>query len=514
MTGQHIRSHALHTPDKPAIVMAGSGAVTTYAELSRRANQCAHLLHGLGLRPGDHFALLMENRPEYLEIGWAGINSGLFFTPISTHLTAGEVTYILDNSDSRVLFAGADTLERARAQRDQCPRLQHIVPLAGDRGDPNGYHALIEQQPDEPLADERRGAPMVYSSGTTGRPKGILPEQEHVSPLVPTALSALLGSLFHFSGDTVYLSPAPLYHTAPLKFNLAVQGMGGTSVICERFEAEQALASIERYKVTHSQWVPTMFSRFLKLPDAVRNRYDYSSLQVAIHAAAPCPPAVKQAMFDWWGPVIYEYYAGSESIGLCAITPEEFQQRPGSVGRALKGIIHILDDAGRELPTGEVGTIYFEGGGEFSYHKDPEKTRKAHTAKGWGTFGDLGHVDEDGYLYLSDRRDDLIVSGGVNIYPREAEDLLIAHPLVADAAVFGIPNEDYGEEVKACVQLTSPPENAAVLRQVLMDYCREHLSGIKCPRGIDFLKELPRQPNGKLYKKLLRQQYIQQETRS
>jgi len=500
---QHIRIHAARDPDRAAVIMAENGEILSYGQLSTNANRCAHMLHQLGLRPGECFALLMENRPEFIEICWAGINSGLFFTPVSTHLQPEEVAFIVDDCDAKVIFVSDSTEATIDISRRESPQLQTVINVSND----DHYRDALARQPDSPLAEERRGAPMVYSSGTTGRPKGIVPVADSASPLEPTALSNLIVGLYDFSEKTIYHSPAPLYHTAPLKFNLAVTGIGGTTVICDRFDAEASLSYIERFQVTHSQWVPTMFSRFLKLPQSIRNKYDYSSLRVAIHAAAPCPPAVKRAMIDWWGPIVYEYYAGSESVGLCAISPEDYERRPLSVGRAVKGVIHILDDTGEELPPGESGTIYFEGGGDFSYDKDPEKTQGAYTAKGWGTFGDLGYLDEDGYLYLSDRRHDLIISGGVNVYPQEAENLLIQHPQVADAAVFGIPNEEFGEEVKACVELLDSLQAGPDMEQNLLYYCREHLSHIKCPKSIDFLDRLPRQDNGKLYKRKLKAKY-------
>ena len=308
MTNQHIRCHAESQPNRPAVIMAETGATLTYSRLSSNANRCAQLLFHLGLRPGDHVALLLENRLEFIEICWAAVNSGLYFTPVSTHLKPEEAAYIVDDCDASALFVSNKTAEIFKQAQHQCPQLQTVINVSS----PAEYRAMLEQQPDRPLKQEYRGSPMVYSSGTTGRPKGILVEQDRTSPLEPPPMTQLLVRLYGFSDESVYLSPAPLYHTAPLKFNLAVTGLGGTAVICERFMAEAALAAIEKYGVTHSQWVPTMFSRFLKLPEATREKYDYSSQQVVIHAAAPCPPGVKRAMIDWWGPIIHEYYAGSE----------------------------------------------------------------------------------------------------------------------------------------------------------------------------------------------------------
>ncbi|MEQ9452903.1 MAG: acyl-CoA synthetase [Pseudomonadales bacterium] len=510
MKAQHIRTAAHYYPQKPALIMADSGKTLNYRELSSRANRCAQLLFSLGLRAGDRFALLMENRSEFIEICWAGINSGLLFTPISTHLKADEVAFIVDDCDAKVIFFSHQTEGILDVLDSHCPQLMAAINVSCKAQ----YEDALVLHNDRPLEQESRGAPMVYSSGTTGRPKGIVPQADDASPMEPTRLSQLLARLYDFNEETVYLSPAPLYHTAPLKFNLTVTAMGGTTVICERFHEEAALAYIERYRITHSQWVPTMFKRFLMLPEAMRKRYDYSSQRFVIHAAAPCPPAVKRAMIDWWGPILYEYYAGSESVGLCAISPEEFEHYPGSVGRAVKGSIHILDEHGKELPMDQTGTIYFEGGGNFAYHKDSQKTRSAYNANGWSTFGDLGYLDADGYLYLSDRREDLIISGGVNIYPQEIENLLIEHPLVADAAVFGVSNEEYGEEVKACVQLINPAQAGPNTEEILLNYCRARLSHIKCPGNIDFLDTLPRYANGKLHKRELKTRFEQPMTDS
>jgi acyl-CoA synthetase (AMP-forming)/AMP-acid ligase II len=349
---------------------------------------------------------------------------------------------------------------------------------------------------------------MLYSSGTTGRPKGIK------SPLTGEPLGtpnpsfhAIITQLYGCNGDTIYLSPAPLYHAAPLRFCLGMQRLGATVVVMEHFDPEQALALIEDYKVTHSQWVPTMFVRMLKLPEEVRKKYDVSSLQVAIHAAAPCPVQVKEEMIGWWGPVLYEYYAGTEGNGLCAIGSKDWLTHKGSVGKAMVGEVHIVGEDGEDLPTGEAGTIYFAGGNEFVYHNDPDKTAESRNDKGWSTLGDVGYLDEEGFLYLTDRKAYMIISGGVNIYPQEVENLLVTHPKVMDAAVLGVPNTEFGEEVKAVVQAVDIKEHGPDLEAELIGFCREHLSHIKCPRSVDFETELPRHANGKLYKRLIKDRY-------
>jgi acyl-CoA synthetase (AMP-forming)/AMP-acid ligase II len=323
----------------------------------------------------------------------------------------------------------------------------------------------------------------------------------------------LAQALYGFDGDTVYLSPAPLYHAAPLRYNMTVQRLGGTCIVMEHFDEEQALQLIEKYKITHSQWVPTMFVRMLKLPEEVRTRYDVSSLRCAIHAAAPCPVPVKEQMIDWWGPVLYEYYAGTEGNGFVQLNSEEWLAHKGSVGRPLNCEIHICDDDGAEVPVGEAGTIYFEADDpdapQFQYYNDEKKTRDSRHPKHkhWTTLGDIGRLDEDGYLYLTDRKAFMIISGGVNIYPQEAENLLITHPKVADVAVIGVPNTDFGEEVKAIVQPMDWADAGPELEEELIAFCQSELSKIKCPRSVDFDKELPRHPTGKLYKRLIRDKY-------
>jgi acyl-CoA synthetase (AMP-forming)/AMP-acid ligase II len=348
---------------------------------------------------------------------------------------------------------------------------------------------------------------MLYSSGTTGRPKGVF----HPPPAAPLGeapgLATLLSGLFGMDGDTVYLSPAPLYHSAPLRFTMGVHRLGGTTVVMDRFDPETFLQLVERYRVTHAQVVPTMFVRMLKLPADVRSRHDVSSLQLVVHAAAPCPVDVKRQMIEWWGPVLHEYYAGTEGNGFVYCNSEMWLAHPGSVGRPLNCVIHICDESGDELPVGDEGTIYFEGGAAFEYHNDPEKTSESRHPLGWSTLGDIGRLDEDGFLYLTDRKAHMIISGGVNIYPQEAENLLTLHPKVFDVAVIGVPNPDFGEEVKAVVQPVNWQDAGPALAQELIAYCRQQLADVKCPRSVDFEQELPRHPTGKLYKRLLRDRY-------
>jgi long-chain acyl-CoA synthetase len=371
------------------------------------------------------------------------------------------------------------------------------------------YEDSASAMPAERIADEISGTDMLYSSGTTGRPKGVRLALSGLPIDAPSPLTMLASMLFGISKDSIYLSPAPLYHAAPLRYCMAIHRLGGTVVIMDHFDPEEALRYIEKYKASASQWVPTMFVRMLKLPDEVRLKYDVSSMKTAIHAAAPCPVDVKRKMIEWWGPVLHEYYAGTEGNGFVYTSSEDWLAHPGTVGRAMVGIIHICDDQGKEVATGEEGVIYFEGENQFEYHNDPKKTKESRHPEhpNWSTLGDVGKLDEDRFLYLTDRKAFMIISGGVNIYPQEAENLLISHPKVADVAVIGVPNEDFGEEVKAVVQPADWNDVGPAFAEELIAYCRQHLSPIKCPRSVDFERELPRHPTGKLYKRLIRDRY-------
>ena len=503
----HPGVFAQQTPGKPAYIMASDGRAVTYRELDQASNRCARLFRFLGLRFGDAIAILMENHPRYLEVCWAAQRSGLYYTCISTQLTAEEAAYIIDDCGAKLFVTSAAKAGLASALADRIPAVKHRFMAGGRAPGYEFYEEAVAGHPAVPIPDEVEGADMLYSSGTTGRPKGVRVRLTGEPLGTPTALSPLMTELYKAGPDSVYLSPAPLYHSAPLRFNMRMQRLGATCVIMDRFDPERALQLIEKYKITHSQWVPTMFVRMLKLPEEVRRRYDLSSMRVAIHAAAPCPVEVKERMIEWWGPVLYEYYAGTEGNGLTAITSQEWLTHRGSVGKPYVGVPHILDDDGKEVPTGESGTIYFEGGREFEYYNDPRKTAESRNERGWTTLWDMGYVDPEGYLYLTDRKAFMIISGGVNIYPQEIENLLVTHPKVMDAAVFGVPNEEFGEEVKAVVQPVDVAEAGPELADELLDFCRLHLSHVKCPRSIDFEAELPRHPNGKLYKRLLRDRY-------
>jgi long-chain acyl-CoA synthetase len=503
--GAHFAARA----QQPAVIMAGSGDVVTYGNLEARSNRLAHLLRSRGLRRLDHYAIFMENNARFVETCAAGERAGLYYTTVNSFLTVDELTYILSNSEARLLITSEARRAVALGALPHCPNIELclISDGPGDGGRVLNLDAATAGLPDTPITDESLGNAMLYSSGTTGRPKGILRPLPVQPPSQLLPVYDFLANLWRFRDGLIYLSPAPLYHAAPhLGVNLTIR-MGGTAIIMEHFDAALFLQLIEQHRVTHTQLVPTMFSRLLKLPGAQR-RCDLSSLEIAIHAAAPCPVQVKQQMIDWWGPIIFEYYGMTEGMGLTACDSVEWLAHRGTVGRSLFGELHILDDDMREVPAGTIGTVWFRLGSQFEYFHDQERTKAALSADGtMGTVGDIGYVDGDGYLYLTDRSTFMIISCGVNIYPQECEDLLITHPKVADAAVFGVPNDDLGEEVKAAIQLMPGIEPGPVVAAELIAFCGEHLARQKVPRSIDFEEALPRLPTGKLYKRLLRDRY-------
>jgi long-chain acyl-CoA synthetase len=502
---------AAQTPDKPAVIMGGSGQVVTYAELDAEANRLSRAFRQAGLQPGDHVSFCLENHPRYLAIAWGAHYAGLIYTAMSSRLTTEEMAYIIENSGSQAFITSGYKRTQAAELLDQMPGVSLRLMLDATIDGYGSYEDAVAAQPAEPLPNRVAGADMLYSSGTTGLPKGVMVSVEH-QPLeeAGTGVAAMQALLFGWTQDTVYLSPAPLYHAAPLRFCLGTHVHGGTVVVMERFEPEDYLRLVEQHRVTHSQVVPTMFVRMLKLDEPTRARYDVSSLQAVVHAAAPCPVPVKEQMIDWFGPIIHEYYAGTEGNGFVYCNSEMWLRHKGTVGTPINCTVHIVGEDGEEVPTGEEGTIYFEGGGSFEYYKDPEKTSSTRHPKGWSTLGDVGKLDEDGFLYLTDRKAYMIITGGVNVYPQEAENVLTMHPKVFDVAVIGVPNEDFGEEVKAIVQPTDMPagaDEAHALEQELIAYCRQHLADVKCPRSVEFRPELPRHPTGKLYKRLLKDEF-------
>jgi long-chain acyl-CoA synthetase len=504
--GMIAKSH----PGRAAIVMAGTGETITYGELEARSNRLAHLLRARGLRRLDHYSIFMENNARYVEACAAGERSGHYYTCVNSFLTTEELAYILQNSRSKVLITSQAKRDVALAALPLCPLVELclVVDGPGEGDKVLNLEAATRGLPSTPIADECLGTAMLYSSGTTGRPKGIVRPLPEDQPANHLPIFSFLLNLWQYRDGMIYLSPAPLYHSAPqAAVGLTIRS-GGTAVIMEKFDAETYLRLVQQHRITHSQLVPTMFSRMLKLPEEVRQKYDLSSLEIAIHAAAPCPVQVKEQMIEWWGPIIHEYYGATEGLGFTACDSREWLAHRGTVGRVLLGKLHVLDDAMQERPVGTAGTLWFETATPFEYFDDPQKTREARSADGaMSTVGDVGYVDNDGYLYLTDRATFMIISGGVNIYPQECENLLITHPKVADAAVFGVPNADLGEEVKAVVQLMPGIEPGAKAADELVAFCAQHLARQKVPRSIDFEAELPRLPTGKLYKRLLRDRY-------
>jgi long-chain acyl-CoA synthetase len=510
----YAAEQAREHPEEPALIFEPSGRVVTWAEYEATANRVAHVLRDSGLHKGDHMALFLENDPAVLTTEAGAERSGLFFTPVNSYLSAEEVAYIVNDSESRVVVTSAAKTEVASQLPARCPKVERWF-LVGGRGAPaapfESWEEAVAAASSDYLDDEVMGTPMVYSSGTTGRPKGIVRPVADIPPSETSFAVMAIAGLWRLREGMVYLSPAPLYHTAPQVSCAIALRMKSTVVVMEHFDPALYLSLVARHRVTHSQVVPTMFTRMLKLPEAVRAAADVSSLEWIIHAAAPCPVPVKERMIEWFGPILLEYYAASEGNGGTFIDSEDWLAHKGSVGKALVVTIHILDDEGNECPIGTPGTVWFAGSPDFSYWRDPEKTAAAMREGGGGvrlsTVGDMGYLDADGYLYLTDRKAHMIISGGVNIYPAEAENVLVTHPLVMDAAVIGVPNEDLGEEVKAVVQPVDGVPGDEALARELVAYCRDHLAHYKCPRTVDFVVELPRLPTGKLYKGPLREKY-------
>ncbi|RNL66752.1 acyl-CoA synthetase [Zhongshania marina] len=492
--------------EKPAVIMAESGNSLSFDELDRFANQLGRLYQWNGLKAGDHVAYCLENRLECPAVQWAAHYVGLYYTFISNRLTGAEAAYIVENCNAQILIVSAKTAPNIVNAIRSLPNPPKIFSVDASPGCSKLSDALAAFD-NTPLQNTLEGSDMLYSSGTTGKPKGVKPNLTG-KPLGSTSLiGSLLQQGFAADENSVYLSPAPFYHAAPMKWGQGIIALGGTMIMMEKFDAESCLQAIERYSVTHSQWVPTMFHRLLSLSNEIKTRYNLSSQTVAVHAAAPCPIPTKQAMIDWWGPIIYEYYSCTEAIGMTFTDTNAWLKYPGTVGRALLGTPHILDEEGNELPTGKDGAVYFSDGPSFSYHKDDIKTAQAHSKSGWATVGDIGHLNKEGFLFLTDRQSNMIISGGVNVYPQETENTLCVHPDVRDAAVFGIPHADLGEQVCAIIQLESHVSPSENIKEKLNAYCRENLSPIKCPRVIEFRETLPREPNGKLLKRLLKDEF-------
>lgn len=504
----HPISHARSRPDHPAIIMAGSGETMSYGEMDAYANRFAQLLRSKGLGPGEHFGVLMENNIHFLALVWGSQRAGTMMVPVSTRLTATEICYILKDAGVKLLVTSRKFDDVLQGLRKECGDIDLLI-VGGEGAE--DYVAALDRQAAEPIPDQAPGQYMLYSSGTTGAPKGVRPappDSDDIEAVNPLVGLAIMGAGMPADGSMVYLSPAPLYHAAPLGWCTTAHRLGGTVVVMEKFEPQHALDTIQKYKVTDSQWVPTHFVRMLKLEPEEREGYDLSSHQRALHAAAPCPVPIKREMIEWWGPIINEYYAGSEGIGMTLIKAEDWLQHPGSVGKAIHGKLHVCGPDGEELPAGQDGLLFFENDQIPSYHNDPAKTAEAMHPEGWMTLGDIGHVDEDGYLYLTDRKSHMIISGGVNIYPQEIENLLVTHDKVMDAAVIGAPCPDFGEKVVAVVQPKDMAEAGADLEAELRDFLAPRLAKMKMPKLFDFRPQLPREANGKLYKRELRDEFL------
>ena len=510
----HPSQHARLNPERLALVVADTGEQLTYGELESASNQAAQYFRSVGLAPGDRVGLMLANSRWYAVLYWGAQRAGLMVAPLSTHLKAAEVSYILNDCGARLLVADSELGDAAREilrdAKQQVASLEHVCDIAtGPDAVGQGWIETVSAQPCTPLSDEISGYYLIYSSGTTGRPKGVVLPFEAGPIERPGQTEQISMARLQQYSPVVTFNGGPLYHAAPLVSMLVTHRCGGTAVIMRKFDAEGALRAIEKWKVTYAQFVPTMFIRMLALPEKLRNSFDLSSLQCVIHSAAPCPVAVKRQMLEWLGPIVHEYYSGSEAVGMCQIGPEEWLEKPGSVGRPVWGTIRVCDDDGHLLPPNTDGQVYFESDRTIEYLNDPDKTRSArHPAhENWLSMGDVGHVDEDGYLFLTDRKNFMIISGGVNIYPQAIENHLVMHPAVYDVAVIGVPNAEYGEEVKAVVQLEKGFQADPEMVAELTAYCRDHLSHVSCPRSFDFIDELPRLQSGKLAKHLLRDRY-------
>ncbi len=510
MSALHPRSYVDVAADRAALLLADSGTSIGYADLCANADRAAQLFQSLGLQQGDTIAIFLQNHLRYAELCWAAKNSGITYACIGSQASADEATYIVDNSDAKLFITSMAKADVAREVVRRSRADLHCLMLDGACAPFHSYEQLLETQAAVALQGRRRGPSMLYSSGTTGRPKGVRTPLPDEPPEVAPRRLAMLRRLFELDADTVLVNPGPMYHAAPHRFMLSVQRMGGTTLSFEKFDAEATLRAIHEHRATHGVFVPTMFIRMLNLPADIRRRYDVSSMRYAIHLAAPCPIPVKERMIEWWGPVIEEMYSGTEAVGHTTIGSQDWLRHKGSVGCAAAGCeIRILDAQGADLPAFTPGTIYMRNGHRFEYYKDAGKTESVYVEGGWATLGDVGYLDTEGYLYLTDRQAHMIISGGVNIYPQEIEHVLLEHAAVADAAVIGIPHAEFGEEVKAVIQLKAPGERDPALEGELIAWCRERMSPIKCPRSIDFVAELPRNESGKLLKRLIKEPYWQ-----
>ena len=496
-----LRDWARREPGR--VVVRCEGAVLTYGELEALTNQIARVMRRLGLRRGDHVAAAILNDPIMYALVWASYRAGVYFTPIPGVSSAPDVAYVVVNSEAKLVVIDA----RIEGLIETVPALVDTSPLwLSVGGEAGGIPSLLDEahrESTDPLPDETPGSLMLYTSGTTGHPKGVWRPLPASADGPPPFVGDLM-TTFGFDADTRYLSTAPLYHAAPLRFSLSVTAAGGTVQMMRTFDAAAALDLLDEAEITFSQWVPTMFQRLLALPEERRAAYRAPRHRVALHAAAPCPIPVKREMIGWWGPILQEYYAGSESVGMCFITAEEWLRKPGSVGRCIRGKLHILDDADEELPDDSIGRIFFSGMPPFEYFHAPEKTRERQSPQGYRTLGDIGRRDADGFLYLTDRQDDMIISGGVNIYPQELEAAIMESPDVEDCAVVGLPDGLYGEKAVAFVVPRPGHDRGEAFADRIDAHCRTRLGRVKRPKEIRIMTELPRTPTGKLLRRALR----------
>ncbi|MFD1710700.1 AMP-binding protein [Ottowia sp. GY511] len=505
---QHVTQAAARHPDKDALVCVPSGRRLTYADLEREANRGVHALRGLGLQPGDGIAFSLPNGEAFAIAMLAAARAGLYYTPLPTKASASDIAYICANAGAKLLLLDSASPVGSELAVRLAP--DRTVMFSSDEPEsPGPWQALLARQPVSLPENPQPGIEMVFSSGSTGRPKGVRKPITAPTWDAPDPRNVATAQANRLSAKSVYLSTSPLYHSAPHRYLSASLSVGATVVVLSHFDAELALECLNRYACTHSLWVPTMFHRMLKLEPNVRARYRGEHHHHAIHGAAPCPVPLKRAMIDWWGPILYEYYSGSEGLGSTAIDSHEWLAHPGSVGKPRQLAVHVLDDDHRPQPAGVVGNIYFEAPTSFAYWGDPEKTRAAISPQGWKTYGDIGYLDADGYLYLTDRRSFTVISGGVNVYPQEVENTLLSHPDVQDAAVFGVPDEDLGEKLAAVVQLAHGAAGDAAAAQALQAYCKAEGGAIKTPKLIRFCTEFPRTDSGKILKAGLRQQFMQ-----
>lgn len=500
----HPREHSVRTPEKSAIIEARTGRTRSYGALEQRANAIAHLLRAYGLLAGECMAILMEDRIEYFDLVWAAQRSGLYFLPVYTSLGEAETAAMVAHADARLIFASSAYLGKAEAIARLCPQVLAAVCIDDD-GSANHLERRLQAMPTTPIGDEAGGQPMQYSGGTTGTPKGIRRPAVTGGIDTPDKLLDLAIDRFGFSPSMRLSTTAPLHHVAPMRFSMMTHRLGGTTILLGDFEAEAALGALEHFAISHSHWIPDMLVRLVKLPEAVKARTDLSLHRCAIHAAAPCPPVIKSALLDWWGPIVHEIYAGTEAPGFCIIGPQEWRQKPGSVGRAAIGSVRIVGPDGAEVPAGQIGQVYFADPLPFSYHKDAQRTRDAFNDKGWATIDDLGWVDADGYVFLIERKGFAYALGGLAIYPRLAEDCIIGHPAVADVGLAALPDMANAQDRVAVVLLLEGFEASASLAATLLNMT-QGLPDHQQPTRLIFVDTFPRDDDGKIDRKALARQ--------